>query len=154
MTELDRWARYANTPRGGRLTRRPITPRGMSASSTQSRTWSPYVAVRDSRHGDGMGFMLGDGIGCIDLDKCIVDGRLEPWAQEILDRCPATYIEVSPSGTGLHIFGRLDPGPGRGQRAGIRIEVYSTARFMTVTGKHWPGSANVLGDLRAVVATL
>lgn len=155
MTQLDRWARFANTPRaGGKPTRRPVMVNGRSASSTNPRTWAPYAAAVKSKAGDGIGFMLGAGIGAIDLDRCIVDGRLEPWAQDIVDRCPPTYVEVSPSGTGLHIFGHLDGAPGRGQRGGDRIEVYSRQRFMTVTGNRWEGSVNSLADLRDVVASL
>lgn len=155
LTSRQRWARFANTPRpGGKPTRRPVMENGRSASSTNPHTWTTYAAVKASKAGHGVGFMLGDGIGAIDLDRCIVDGRLEAWAQRIVDMCPPTFIEVSPSGTGLHIFGHLAAGPGRGQRAGARIEIYSRARFMTVTGDQWPGSVNTLGDLSAVVASL
>lgn len=127
---------------------------GRSASSTNPRTWASYSAVKASRSGHGIGFMLGAGIGAIDLDRCIVDGQLEEWAQAIVDRCPRTYIEVSPSGTGLHIFGLLEGAPGRGQRGGQRVEVYSRQRFMTVTGQRWEGSVNSLADISDVVASL
>jgi len=155
MTSKPRWSRFANTPRaGGKPTRRPIMANGRSASSTNPRTWTTYDVVKAAKSGDGIGFMLGDGIGAIDLDRCLANGRLEPWAQAIVNACPATYIEISPSGTGLHIFGHVVPGPGRGQRAGERIEIYSRARFMTVTGDRWPGSVNTLADLSAVIASL
>jgi primase-polymerase (primpol)-like protein len=136
------------------MSRRPITATGAAASSTNPATWATYAAVRDAKAGHGVGFMLGEGIGCIDLDKCLTNGRLESWAQAIVDRCPATYIEVSPSGTGLHIFGYLTPAPGRGQRAGVRIEVYSRDRFMTVTGRRWNGAPSTLADITELTATL
>src|SRR5690606_7470569 len=104
MTRSTRWLRWAEQPKaGGGMRKRPITVKGWPASSTKSSTWSTYAAAVASRAGKGLGFALGDGIGCIDLDHCLVDGELAPWAQAILDACPPTYIEVSPSGTGLHI---------------------------------------------------
>lgn len=122
-------------------------PNGRPASSTDSTTWSSYDEVRRSDHG----FALGAGIGCIDLDHCVTDGRIDERAQAIIDRCPPTYIEISPSGTGLHIWGHLAPGPGSCRDG---IEVYSVGRYITVTGKPIPSSARTLADLTDVVATL
>ena len=76
----------------------------------------------------------------IDLDNCIEDGKLLPWAQEIVDRFGATYIEISPSGTGIRIFCLLPDGfTYDTQTYYIKkgdIEVYipgHTNRFLTVT---------------------
>ena len=55
------------------------------------------------------------------------------WAQEILDRVDAGYIEASPSGTGIHIIVR-----GAVRDGGIRkgkVEMYSRGRFFTITGE-------------------
>jgi len=155
MQSAHRWVRFRNVQVSAtRSTRKPIMVNGRSASSTNPRTWVSLESARKSKVGDGLGFVLGDGIGGIDLDHCIVDGVLEPWAQEILDRCPPTYIEVSPSGKGLHIYGRITAGRGRGQHGRDGIEFYSTGRYFTVTENRWKGSVNSLGDLRDVVATL
>lgn len=134
--------------------KRPLTAAGWSASSTNSKTWDTYEAVQASVKGDGFGFMLGGGIGCIDLDHCLEGGVLAGWAREIVDRCPPTFIEVSASGTGLHVFGLLDEAPGRGQRGGDGIEFYSAGRFIAVTGDRFDGCVNVLADLSEVVKTL
>ena len=74
-----------------------------------------YDEAMISSAGVGPGFVLnGDGIVCIDLDHCLTGRVLEPWAADILAACPGTYIEVSPSGDGLHIWGRaLDFDGGR-----------------------------------------
>lgn len=91
--------------------------------------------------GHGIGFVLGNGIGCIDLDHCLTSGRLEPWASQIVEkhRSRALLIEVSPSGDGIHIFLPMEQGPGRVVRDGRRIETYppDSGRYMTVTGKVW-----------------
>ena len=146
MTTRRRWVRKDG--------KRPLTVMGWSASSTRTSTWDSYEAVKASTVGDGFGFMLGGGIGCIDLDHCIQDGAVLPWAREILDRCPPTFVEVSQSGTGLHIFGFLPEGPGRGQRGGNGVEFYSTGRFIAMTGNLFDGSVSSLADLSEVVSTL
>jgi primase-polymerase (primpol)-like protein len=146
LTSRDRWVR-----RDGK---RPITVRGAAASVTNPRTWASYEAAKTSARGHGLGFVLGDGVGCIDLDHALVGGKPLPWAQKILDRCPSTYVEVSMSGNGLHVFGLLGPGPGRGQHGSDGVEWYSTGRYIAVTGDRFAGSTTRLADLAGVVATL
>ncbi len=53
---------------------------------------------------DGIGIRVSGGIVGIDLDHCIEGDDLLPWAQEIVDHFNVTYIEISPSGTGIRIF--------------------------------------------------
>lgn len=106
----------------------PLQVDGRAASSTDPATWTSYARVRSHQR---KGFVLGDGIACLDLDHCLVDGRPTAAAQAILDRVPDAYVEVSPSGDGLHVWGRAPERPGR-RRDGF--EVYSVGRYMTVTG--------------------
>lgn len=110
----------------------PLTIDGRSASSTNPATWATYARAKASQIGAGLGFVLGDGIGCIDLDHCLKDGVVADWAQDVLDQVGRTFIEVSPSGEGLHVWGYLEPGPGH-RRNGV--EIYSVGRYITVTGK-------------------
>jgi putative DNA primase/helicase len=112
---------------------------GARASHSDSRTWRPFedvVAGLDAGGFDGIGFVFssGDPYAGIDLDGCrnAESGEIEPWAQKIIDRVQAGYIEVSPSGTGVHIIveGNVRDG---GMRKGS-IEMYSQWRFFTMTG--------------------
>ena len=99
-----------------------------------------------------MGFVLGDGIGCIDLDGCLDEkGRPSEFAQKVLAACPATFIEVSQSGRGLHIFGLLPEAPGRAREG---VEVYSAGRFIAMTGRRWGSSPRLLADLSKVRSML
>lgn len=124
LTTRDRWVRHDH--------KRPITPDGRPASSTDPATWSTHCEAARSKAGDGLGFVLGDGIACLDLDHCLDDqGRPNATAREILARVPEAYVEVSPSGAGLHIWGTAPEQPGRRR---IDYEVYSTGRYITVTG--------------------
>ena len=142
-----RWIRYSST-------KVPLTIHGWPASSTKPGTWSTHDEVASSSVGVGPGFVLnGDGIVCIDLDHCLDGKRLEPWAARILEATPLTYIEVSPSGDGLHIWGRASGFSG-GRRVafdGGMVEVYATERYLTVTGRPFRGSARRLGDLSPVI---
>src|ERR1700690_1062932 len=74
---------------------------GHKASSTNPATWSTLDAVvRAYTRGlfQGIGYVLGDGIGGIDLDHAFYDdGKLKPWASAILDLFKRTYAELSPS---------------------------------------------------------
>lgn len=155
MTELPRWMRWARVDRGGRLTKEPRTVHGARGSSMNPAKWSTFEAAKKSTHGAGLGFALGAGIGCIDLDHCIVDGQLAPWARDILDRTPATYIEVSQSGTGLHIFGFLPERANRRLRDGeVAIEVYTGGQYIAATGDRFERAPLVLADLSEVVASV
>jgi primase-polymerase (primpol)-like protein len=129
--------------------KRPITTTGTPATSTDPRTWTDYAAAKTATVGDGLGFALnGDGIVCIDLDHCLEDGCLTPSAVIIIGLLPATYVELSPSGSGLHIWGYAQM-----DRARVRpgVEVYADKRYMTVTGKRYAHTPSVLGDLAATI---
>lgn len=117
--------------------KRPLTVFGGAASVSDSRTWTTYVRASRSGVGAGLGIVLGDGLGCIDLDHCIVGGKIAGWAQAIIDeyRNDAVLIERSMSGEGVHIFLPMEEAPGRKIRDGdVCFESYSRGRYIAVTG--------------------
>lgn len=128
LIALPRWIRHQ--------AKRPMTVGGFWASSTDPKTWSDYQTAKASQHGDGLGFVLnGDGIICIDLDHCITDGVITPVAKAIVDSLPDAYTEISPSGSGLHIWGRADLVKGfRFDYQGQSVEIYPNGRYLTMTG--------------------
>lgn len=157
MTSRDRWMRYRLVARGaaGKATKVPTRLNGRNASSTGPSSWTSFAEAKRSDVGAGLGFALGDGIGCIDLDDCLDDGVVAGWAQRILDACPATFVEVSQSGKGLHVFGLLPEAHGRNLRSkGSTVEVYSAGRFIAVTGVPFRGSVPRLADLSDVLSVL
>lgn len=155
MTEKTRWIRWKLVNRKGRATKVPLTIADRAASSTGASTWSAFPEAAASSVGAGLGFVLGDGVGCIDLDRCVTDGVVADWASEILDRCPPTFIEVSQSGEGLHIFGLLPEGAGRNIRRGdTAVEFYSVGRYIAMTGDRFGGSPLSLADLSEVIASI
>lgn len=141
MRKLPRWVRH--------VSKRPIRLNGSPASSTDPKSWSTYAQVRAF---SSKGFVLnGDGIVCLDLDHCIEDGEVVGRAAEILARLPETYVEVSVSGTGLHVFGYGSVPHGRKLPGGV--EVYGTGRFIAMTGNRY-SSTSRLADLTPIINDL
>jgi primase-polymerase (primpol)-like protein len=132
----------------------PLTTTGRAASSTNPGTWTTYSEAAASKAGVGVGFVLnGDGLACLDLDHCLEDGKPTPAARRFLYKLPRTYIEVSPSGTGLHVWGFAEVPTGRHVTVdGLSVEVYGRGRYLTVTGE--PFAVAPLADLSAVVANI
>jgi len=144
-----RWVRHVD--------KRPITVGGRPASTAEPSTWTTWTAATAATVGDGVGFVLaGDGIVCVDLDDCLVDGRVAPWARRLLGAVPkSTYTETSPSGHGLHVWGRANVAQGRVLRVpGGSVEVYPSGRYMTVTGRRRRGSPSRLAPIGAWIAGL
>lgn len=150
LTSLPRWvvwrAVYKDGP-NSKATKIPYDAKAINshASSTDPGTWASFdeaVTAFEERLFDsdsyaGVGFVLnGDGIGGIDIDGCVKDGQIDPRARELLDSVEASYIEFSPSGTGLRAFGYappLDRGCA-GVWNGLKIELYTSGRYLTLTG--------------------
>lgn len=144
-----RWVRHS-------ARKAPLTSSGTPASATDPATWTSYTEAARSSAGVGTGFVLsGDGIACIDIDHCLTESGVADWAQAIVDRCPATYIEISPSGDGLHIWGRADVPQGRRIRLpGGTAEIYGTGRYITVTGRRHGDCPSALADLTEAITYL
>lgn len=150
LRDRPRWVRWM----GRKI---PRTVDGRMASSTDPETWSTYRDAKRSQVGVGLGFVLnGDGIVCLDLDHCIDGvGGLTVGADALVRLAGDTYIEVSPSGHGLHIWGRAKLSVGR--RVSFRgqpVELYPSGRYMTVTGRSFAGFERPLGDVGPVVAAV
>lgn len=116
-------------------TKVPYTPvTGRRASAIDPFHWSTFndaMTAFNTHNYDGVGFVLtsNDPYCVIDLDA--------PKTQEEYDTVYATYAnaksftEKSPSGVGLHVWMKAEIARGRKQHP---IEIYSNARFITVTG--------------------
>jgi hypothetical protein len=115
---------------------KPINPAtGRNANCNDPATWGDFHRAWNQRKKFGaVAFAVTEqsGIVGIDLDDCSnpATGELTSEAKAI---CSAlnTYTEASPSGTGLRLFVR-----GTIQRSRKRkgVEIYNTAKFLTVTG--------------------
>lgn len=102
------------------------------------------MEAKDKYLFSGIGFVFTgeSGIIGIDIDHCLADGQPNEVAAAILAKLPPTYIEVSPSGSGIHIFikGTLPPGGNKNSKTGV--EMYGSHRYFTMTGNRWKNCAD------------
>ncbi|MFC8986018.1 bifunctional DNA primase/polymerase [Streptomyces sp. NPDC057115] len=142
LTSRPRWVRYSSR-------KVPLRTDGRFASVQDPSSWSDFQAAAGAQAGEGVGFVLtaGDGIVVVDLDHAVEDGRVLPWAQAIVDRLPATYMERGRSGSGLHLWFRGAVPHGRRVRRGeVAVEVYSDRRYIIV-GDRVSGTPLELAEL-------
>jgi hypothetical protein len=130
-----------------KYTKIPMQSDGCAASTTSSRTWATFeecLAAYEQGQCDGVGFVTAgaDPYTLIDLDH-VIDrdtGAIAPWANRVIEAAKAegAYIELSPSGTGVHIFGK-GPQHFAGRKAND-AEMYCKGRFFTLSGWILPGT--------------
>jgi primase-polymerase (primpol)-like protein len=134
----------------GRDTKIPYNPRaGNKASPTSPDTWTSLenaqTALRQHSY-TGLGFREAGIVG-VDIDHCIdpATGALNETAAAILEKLAPTYTEVSPSGTGLHIFlrGAMPVGGSKNCKSGV--EMYAHSRYFTMTGTRYGDCPVVVG---------
>ena len=125
-----------------------------NAATDNPKTWGTYDWAKEWGRNlqgphKGVGVVLGLDLPyiCIDLDHCInktdgtfTDDEAGKTARRVMDiltrNGEETYIEFSPSGEGLHIWGRavLPKVKEKGTR-GKYIEMYRAGRYMTITAR-------------------
>lgn len=128
--------------RSGKPLKKPINPQtGQGASVSNPKHWGSYdqAAARAARDNlAGLGYVLtnNDGITGIDIDgvRDKETGELEPWVADLVASAE-TYVEVSPSGTGLRILclGKIK---GSVINTATSVEMYVSGRYLTITGDH------------------
>jgi primase-polymerase (primpol)-like protein len=144
LTERPQWVNWRLEERAGKPpTKVPYTPGTLRrASSTDLMTWrtfsealAAYEAGEPPYAGIGFVFCNADPYVGIDLDDCRdpETGKVAKWAQELIDSVQEGYVEISPSGTGIHVIveGTVRGG---GMRKG-KLEMYGRDRFFTITGR-------------------
>lgn len=156
MKALPNWVAFrTETTDSGKIKKILLSPnKGASsveylkwAKSDDSTTWATFdkaVAFAKKYKLDGLAFsMSGSGMTCIDLDKHLDEqGKPSELAQKFIDAAKGTYIEKSVSGRGLHIF-YMGSRPNGYQLVNKEkeLENYDSARFISMTGNLYDGSA-------------
>ena len=136
------WAVWIAEPRigtSGKYNKAPRSPRdGQKIGTNKPELFGTFDDARAAyARGNytGVGVLLtGNGIIGVDIDNYSETFKEKPkvdqWARTAV--IAGAYCERSPSGTGLRLFmrGKL---PSTGRKSGT-LEIYDTARFLTVTG--------------------
>lgn len=121
-----------------------------STDHTQYVTYQAAIEAADdhpSAQGPAFVFTADDPWVGIDLDDCLEAGQLKEWAEPIVARFGKTYIEVSPSCSGLKIYARGAKPAGKQSAVQLQdgaIEVYDRGRFFAFTGVASYGSPEVV----------
>lgn len=156
-----RWVGWKWVQRDGKLTKPPMRAGGGFAHNDKPETWATYgeVEAGTDRHGfAGVGLQLLNlpGFAALDLDKVRdkdTGAILYPWAERLI-AC-GSYAEVTPSGTGFRVLGRI-PDTFRPihrkweHPEGGEVEIYAnndTGRYITVAGNRLPDAPDMLDDL-------
>jgi len=158
LRTADQFVCWCEEDRDGDITKVPYSVHGGRASSTNPKTWAPFEAAityaeEHSMAGVGFVFTEDDPYAGIDIDKCrnAETGVVEPWARKIVAAFDS-YTEISPSGTGLHIFVKATL-PGPNHRKGP-LEMYESGRYFTLTGEHLGGTPTEIHERQDVLTRL
>lgn len=119
---------------------------GRKASSTNKQTWTDFKTATEvymtSDEYDGLAFYFEPPYIGIDLDNMGDD--LERYTEGDVTNniihefmsLTKTYAEISQSGNGIHIIGKIDDIPGSKRRRGP-VEMYNNGRFFAITGNRF-----------------
>ncbi|HYH68226.1 MAG TPA: hypothetical protein VD866_26270 [Urbifossiella sp.] len=164
------WAKIPLNPN----TYRDQTGRMKWAKNNDPTTWATYEAaraaankagIRNAASVDGLGFGFTrrpDEEVCefgLDVDICRDPrtGELTPLARRVVLEFK-TFTDISPSDTGLKLFGRGRLPWAKGRKVklptGEELELYDHARYFTLTGRLLPGAAPEVADCQPALDAL
>jgi len=112
LKACNQWVMYRLMKKPGKVKpdRVPMRANFSNASVTNPKTWCSFddaVSALKKKNFNGIGFVFtGEDPYCgIDMDSCVnpKTNIIESWAKDWIDKF-ASYTELSPSGTGVHII--------------------------------------------------
>ena len=117
----------------------PHDPQQWVDAQTATRT----ASVLGDEYGAAFVFTESDPFYFVDIDAALQpDGQWSPIANELCSRLQGAAVEVSQSGTGLHIFGTGDVPTHGCKNVGLGLELYTEKRFVALTGVNCIGDAS------------
>lgn len=165
LKDLPRWVCWQLRPDDPKPTKVPMTLKNgklVNADVTNPDNWLSFNDAINSYNQNlcsGIGFVLSDTapkICCVDVDHCVnPDGSLNDEAKAVIAICADSFVELSQSGEGIHVWFEDNKFPGeRGRKRG-NVEVYAFKRYIAMTGNHVEGTADdikqVNGACKAVI---
>jgi hypothetical protein len=161
MRDQPRWVAWDYRLINDRWTKPPIDPRtGRNASVSNPKTWATFdAALAGMKKYDlvGVGLVLTGNETGGDLDDCIriTDSGSYSYSElaaKIIDY-GETYAEYSPSGEGIRVLA-LDKIEAAIKNDEAGVEVYSTGRYLTITGRQIEGTPSEIRYAPRTLATL
>jgi len=144
---------WTTATRDGNLVKLPVDHRTLQVFTKESDWQQTPEAWTDADTAVELAKMAGDNFNVgffftendpfyfVDLDYCLnSDNTWSDTAMDVMGRLSGAAVEVSQSGTGLHIFGTgVCPEHGKKNKA-LGLEFYTEKRFAALTG------TNIVGD--------
>ena len=153
LTQEERWLAWKwklRSTKGGKekWTKPPYQPGHPDklAKPNKRETWGTYSSALNAvqaKQSDGIGYaLLGSDVGAVDIDRVRDPSTNEVvrWARQLCEEATGAYCEVTVSGTGLRILGRVSGAElhrrfSFDRKTGAGIELYrNTPRYVTVSG--------------------
>jgi len=172
LTDVNCWIlwSYSLTAKGD-LTKVPCAPwrtggdvegsKWYKVSAYDPENWVAFDFAENwakKREGEvGLGFVFNKGVyvAGIDLDNCLDGETLTTEIAEDVVDAAGSYIEISPSGKGLHVIVKE-----RVKRKAAlvnheaEVEVYDDERYFAITGVKWPTAPNILTENEGLLDNL
>lgn len=133
----------------GKTDKIPCDLVGYKINPHDPKNWLHLTSALTSNYNVGLDITENDNIVFIDLDDCRdpETGHIPPSAQKIVDMFPGAIVEISQSGTGLHIFASANKktiydlftqehwnkNNDKTGKLGFKLEVYTHGRFAALT---------------------
>lgn len=129
--------------RPGKTIKRPTDVRsGLYCNSNLAEHQYSYDEAAATGRSVGFVFDRADGFWFLDIDGAYDGTAWSALAQELCAQLAGAAVEVSQSGTGLHLIGRGTIPPHASRNVATRLELYTHQRFCALTGTNAAGDAS------------
>ncbi len=150
-----------NPKKPGKTIKKPADITGKTSNAHEQGNWYDFATVSKAAnalgpaYGVGFVFTPADPFFFLDIDDCVVNGDWSDLSKELMQTFHGAAVEVSQSGSGLHIIGCYDTvEPAHAcKNIPLGLELYTSDRFVALTGKHASGNAAV-NHVAALYATI
>lgn len=152
-TPYRQFINWMTVVRDGKTVKLPVSPHTGKVCDAHDR--SQWVSLPEAQARGPVAFVFADSdpYFFLDIDHCLTPEGWSPLAVQLCRQFAGCFVEVSQSGTGLHIIGtRLDSGEHGCRNATYGLELYTTGRFCALTFTGCTGSIAHGADLRPLLA--
>lgn len=139
LKSLPRWVCYGTLQNP----KAPVNANtGGAAKSNEPATWATFERAVEfaAAHDCGVGFVTGAGYCCLDFDDVKGNKNRDVFFKRIWQYLDNSYVEISPSGNGFHIWVKVTNEQEFLTRQKPIIEIYHGGQYCTVTGRSLKGS--------------
>ena len=143
------WKAVPSKRRPGKFDKFPCNIAGNIVDAHNPQHWvtADLAVATASQFGEsfGVGFVFteNDPFFFVDIDGAFDGAQWSPLSTQLCNSFPGAAVEISHSGTGLHIIGQysgVEPAHGC-KNIPLHLELYTSGRFVALTGKSVVGNA-------------